>query len=157
MPRALDGDLRNWVLGMTDEYLMWSLVAADRRARLATQARSRAILCLCNCHILAVLTREAKPFAFSSSPVQGVAQYLLGSAARMLVQTALAPPRLRLRYYCRLVGAWRHWSCPRLVVTVWWFDVWLIQFESWIPSWTWVGLSILKTWEVGRPTCCCRC
>ena len=48
-------------------------------------------------------------------------------------------------------------SNPRSVIPVWWSDVWLIQFGSWIPSWTWVGLSILKTWEVGRPTCCCRC
>ena len=82
---------------MIDEYLMWSLVAVDRHARPAPQSRNHTILCLCMSRSLALLTREAIPFSLSSSLVQGVAQSLLGSAARMSARMALAPPRLRLR------------------------------------------------------------
>ena len=103
---------------MADEYLMWSLVAVDRHARPAPQSRSHTILCLCNSRSLAVLTREAKPFALSSSLVQGVAQSLLQSSARMAARMALVPPRLHPWRRRRLVGAQYRLSCPRSVVPV---------------------------------------
>ena len=87
------GGLRIWELGMTDEYLMWSLVAADRHARPAPQFRSRTFLCLCISRNLALLAREAIPFSLSFSVVQGVARSVLGSSAPV----ALVPPQLRPR------------------------------------------------------------
>ena len=59
---------------------------------------------------------------------------VLESTSQTAAQMVLAPPRLRLRHRRRLVGARYRLSCPRSVVPVWWSDVWLIRFGSWIPS-----------------------
>ena len=74
--------LRIWELEMTDEYLMWSLVAVDRHARLAPRSRSSTSF-LCASQSLALLPWEAIPFSLSSALVQGVEHPVLGSAARM--------------------------------------------------------------------------
>ena len=92
--------LRIKELEMTDEYLMWSLVAADSDARHDPQSRC-STSCLCASRSLALLTWEAIPFSLSSALVQGVAQSLMGltssEVARMSARVALAPYRLRMR------------------------------------------------------------
>ena len=74
---------------MTDEYLMWSLVAADRHARPAPQCLSYSISCRYIPQSPAVLIHVAMVASFSSSLVQGVERLVLGSQEVARVRVVL--------------------------------------------------------------------